>query len=167
MDGIPDGYRNSGVKLRLVAVGTRLPDWVSAGFAEYARRLPRTMPLQLFEVPAANRRNQGLAQIRATEAAKLLAQVGGDDWVVALDVEGKTCSTEKLAEKLDGWRMRGSDVTFLVGGADGLAEDCLTRANETISLSAFTFPHALVRVILAEQLYRAWTLLTSHPYHRA
>ena len=155
------------MKLRLVAVGTRLPDWVATGFAEYARRLPRTMPLQLFEVPAANRRNQSLVQIRAAEAAKLLAQVAADDWVVALEVEGKTCSTEKLAEKLDGWRMQGGDVTFLIGGADGLAEDGRTRANETISLSAFTFPHALVRVILAEQLYRAWTLLTSHPYHRA
>jgi len=155
------------VKLRLVAVGTRLPDWVTAGFAEYARRLPRTMPLQLVEVPATNRRNQSLGQIRGEEAAKLLAQVAADDWVVALEVEGKTCSTEKLAEKLDGWRMQGRDVKFLVGGADGLAEDCLTRANEAISLSAFTFPHALVRVILAEQLYRAWTLLTSHPYHRA
>lgn len=167
MERISNGYRISGVKLRLVAVGTRLPDWVTAGFDEYARRLPRTMPLQLFEVPAASRRNPSLARIRAEEAVKLLAQVGAADWVVALEVEGKTCSTEKLAEKLDRWRMQGSDVTFLVGGADGLAEDCLTRANETMSLSAFTFPHALVRVILAEQLYRAWTLLASHPYHRA
>lgn len=155
------------MKLRLVAVGTRLPAWVNAGFEEYARRLPRANPLCLVEVPTARRAGRNTEQICAEEGKRLLAKVNARDWVVALDVQGRTLSTEKLAEKLDGWRMQGCDVTFLIGGADGLAEDCLTRADESVSLSAFTFPHGLVRVILAEQLYRAWTLLAGHPYHRA
>ncbi len=155
------------MKLRVVAVGTRLPDWLNAGFAEYARRFPRATPLHLIEVPATNRRGRNTEESRAEEGRKLLAKVDQADWVVALDVQGRTLSTERLAEKLDGWRMQGCDVTFLIGGADGLAGDCLARADEAISLSALTFPHGLVRVILVEQLYRAWTLLTGHPYHRA
>ena len=155
------------MKLRLVAIGTRLPDWTGAGFTDYARRLPREMPLELVEVPAAARRGQPLSRLLEDEAKRLLAKVGGADWVVALDVQGRTINTEKLAGKLDNWRMLGSDVTFLIGGADGLAQSCLTRADERLSLSALTFPHGLVRVVLAEQLYRAWTLLTGHPYHRA
>ena len=155
------------MKLSVIAVGTRLPAWQNAGFAEYARRFPRATPLRFIEVPATKRRGSNTGEICVEEGRKLLAKVKQADWVVALDVQGRTLSTEKLAEKLDGWRMQGCDVTFLVGGADGLAEDCLTRADESVSLSAFTFPHGLVRVILAEQLYRAWTLLSGHPYHRA
>ena len=97
----------------------------------------------------------------------MLRAVGGGDRVVALDVKGQTLSTEALSEKFDDWRMRGDDVTFLIGGADGLAPDCLSRADEKLSLSAMTFPHGLARVVLAEQLYRAWTLIAGHPYHRA
>ncbi len=97
----------------------------------------------------------------------MLAQINPGDWVVALDTAGTACSTEQLAQKLESWRMQGADVVLLVGGADGLAPACHERANEIMSLSKLTFPHALVRVIVAEQLYRAWTLLTGHPYHRA
>lgn len=160
------------MKLRLIAVGTRPPEWVREGFAEYARRLPRDMPLELFEVAAAtrggkgSRRNELPEQVRELEARRLLGQVNDRDWVVALDERGKTWSTLDLAKKLDNWRMQGRDVTFLVGGAEGLADACRVRADEVLSLSAMTLPHALVRVILAEQVYRAWTVTTGHPYHR-
>jgi 23S rRNA (pseudouridine1915-N3)-methyltransferase len=161
------------VKLRLIAVGTRPPEWVKKGFAEYARRLPREMPLELVELSPASRSKgrsrhagSGARQIREVEGERLLAQVKDTDWVVALDEHGKTCSTLELAQKLENWRMQGRDVTFLIGGAEGLADACRARANEILSLSAMTLPHALVRVLLAEQLYRAWTIASGHPYHR-
>ena len=154
------------MRIRLVAVGNRPPEWVSKGFTEYARRLPREMPLELIEVPPATGRKGGFEQVRETEGQRLLARVGSRDWVVALDERGKTWSTLDLAEKLDNWRMQGRDVTFLVGGAEGLADVCRARADEVLSLSAMTLPHALVRVVLAEQVYRAWTVMSGHPYHR-
>jgi 23S rRNA (pseudouridine1915-N3)-methyltransferase len=155
------------VKLRLIAVGTRSPEWLSTGFNDFVRRVPVQGRLELLEIPAANRKGWPVARILAEEGARILARVGAGDHVVVLDVGGQTCSTEVFSRKLDDWRMRGNDVSFLVGGADGLHESCLERANEALSLSALTFPHQLVRVILAEQLYRAWTLQHGHPYHRA
>jgi 23S rRNA (pseudouridine1915-N3)-methyltransferase len=155
------------VKLRLVAVGTKSPDWVDAGFTDYARRMPRECALELVEVAPASRKGWPAERILADEGERILARIGRSDRVVALDVAGKACSTEQLAKKLDNWRMQGGDVSFLIGGADGLDRSCLTRADESISLSAMTFPHQLVRVMLAEQLYRAWTVLHGHPYHRA
>lgn len=154
------------MKFRLVAVGQRPPEWVVKGFTDYARRLPREMRLELVEIPPAARRNASVVQVRAREAQRMLEQVNAQNWVVALDERGATWSTLRLAERLDDWRMQGRDVVFLVGGADGLDAACLERANEVLSLSAMTLPHALVRVLLAEQLYRAWTVLSGHPYHR-
>ena len=150
-----------------MAIGTRLDDWISAGFNEYARRLPRGNTLELIEVAPAPRRGQPVARLNEDEAVRLLDKVTPRDHVVALDVRGKPLSTENLSERMSEWRMIGSDVIFLVGGADGLDASVLERANEKLSLSAMTFPHGLVRVMLAEQLYRAWTLLSGHPYHRA
>ncbi len=154
------------MKIRLIAVGQRPPEWVTRGFTEYARRLPREMPLELTEVLPAARKGSARDRVRELESQRLLGQVGSRDWIVALDERGKTWSTLELAEKLDDWRMQGRDVTFLIGGADGLDEACLARADQVVSLSALTLPHALVRVVLAEQIYRAWTILTGHPYHR-
>lgn len=162
------------MKLRLIAVGTRPPEWVKEGFAEYARRMPREMPLELIELPPAIRSKGSMRhpgggaarQVREAEGERLLAQLKDTDWVVALDERGKTWSTLELAQKLDNWRMQGRDVTFLIGGAEGLADACRARANDILSLSAMTLPHALVRVLLAEQLYRAWTVVSGHPYHR-
>lgn len=154
------------MKLKLVAVGTRLDEWIARGFQEYARRMPRDMPLELIEVPSARGRVRDPGP-SAREAAALLAKVSEKDHVVALDVTGREISSELLAERLEVWRGLGRDVALLVGGADGLHESCLTRADERISLSALTFPHGLVRIIIAEQLYRSWTMLTGHPYHRA
>jgi 23S rRNA (pseudouridine1915-N3)-methyltransferase len=147
-------------------VGTRPPEWVTTGFSEYARRLPREMPLELVEIPPAARRNVPPERARSAEAERLLARVGARDWVIALDERGRSWSTVRLSQRLDDWRMQGRDVALLVGGADGLDPVCLERADEVLSLSSMTLPHALVRVVLAEQLYRAWTILSGHPYHR-
>lgn len=155
------------MKLRLLAIGTRSPDWVRSGFEDYARRMPPGCPLELLEVPAANRKGWTTERTLADEGERMLNRIPPAEHVIALDVNGRTCSTEQLSRKLDNWRMQGVDVSFLVGGADGLGPGCRQRADEALSLSAFTFPHQLVRVILAEQLYRAWTLLQGHPYHRA
>jgi 23S rRNA (pseudouridine1915-N3)-methyltransferase len=148
-------------------VGERPRPWVRDGFTEYARRLPRESTLSLVEVASGGGRNRQPDRTRAEQAERLLKLLGQNDWVVALDGDGVGCSTQQLADKLDHWRMQGRDVAFLVGGADGLDPSCLTRADEVMSLSKFTFPHELVRIILAEQIYRAWTILSGHPYHRA
>lgn len=155
------------MKLRLLAVGARSPDWVAAGFAEYVKRMPRDCAVELVEIEPAARKGWARDRILAAEGERMLARIGASDHVLALDVGGRTCSTEALAGKLENWRMQGDDVSFLIGGADGLAPAALARARETLSLSALTFPHQLVRVILAEQLYRAWTLTQGHPYHRS
>jgi 23S rRNA (pseudouridine1915-N3)-methyltransferase len=155
------------VKIRLISVGERPRGWVTAGFDDYARRLPRANQLMLVEVPTGARKNASRKRVRARQAERLLKQVGQNDWVVALDGEGEGCSTHGFARKLDHWRMLGRDVAMLVGGADGLDPSCLARADEVMSLSELTFPHELVRVVLAEQIYRAWTVLSGHPYHRS
>lgn len=156
------------MRIRLVAVGTRMPGWVGEGFSEYAKRLPRECSLELIEIPVSKRRKQLTAeQARAEEGRQMLAAIPGDCHVVALDVKGKAWSTEQLADRLRDWMGSGRNVALLVGGPDGLHRDCLDRADQCWSLSALTYPHALVRVILAEQLYRAWSITVGHPYHRS
>jgi 23S rRNA (pseudouridine1915-N3)-methyltransferase len=155
------------VKLRIVAVGQRPPDWVAAGFADYARRMPRELTVTLTEIPVASRRQLPVERARRLEGERILGELSGRDWVVALDVGGRVVATGDLASRLGNWQMQGRDVAFLIGGPDGLDPACLARADERLSLSALTFPHGLVRIMLAEQLYRAWTLHSGHPYHRA
>jgi 23S rRNA (pseudouridine1915-N3)-methyltransferase len=155
------------VKLRIVAVGQKPPDWVVAGFSDYARRLPRELTLRLVEIPVAPRKQLPVERARRQEGERMLEQLSPRDWVVALDVGGAVFATEGLAQRLATWQLQGRDVVFLIGGPDGLDPACLERADERFSLSALTFPHGLVRVMLAEQLYRAWTLHSGHPYHRA
>lgn len=154
------------MRLTLCAIGTRPPRWVEQGFAEYSRRLPRDNRLDLIEVPAADRRNgRGVERWKEQEADRLL-QVAGDRRRIVLDVSGRSWSTEDLAARMEDWRMEGRDPALLVGGPDGLAQRVLDGAEARWSLSALTLPHALVRILVAEQVYRAWTLLTGHPYHR-
>jgi 23S rRNA (pseudouridine1915-N3)-methyltransferase len=152
-----------------------MPRWVDEGFAEYAKRLPPSCALSLVEIEPAQRGKGGQRgqpseaereRLLAIEGRRLLKAVSTDRLAIALDVRGKSWSTETLATELRGWLASGHDVALLVGGADGLHESCLERAQQRWSLSALTFPHALVRVILAEQIYRAWTILQGHPYHR-
>ena len=154
------------MKLRLLAVGTKSPAWIRSGFDEYAKRLPPEMPLELIEIAAPKHRG-GADKFIQVEGAKMAAHIKDGDWVVALEENGRQVSSAQLAHKLDDWRMHGRNVTFLVGGSDGLSDEVTRRANERMSLSALTLPHYLVRVMLAEALYRAWSICNGHPYHRA
>ena len=156
------------MRARLVSVGERMPAWVADGYAEYQKRLSRELPLELVELKLGERgKGRDLKRALDDEGAAMLAAIPRDAHVVALDGRGKTWSSEQLAEELAGWRMQGRDLAFLIGGPDGLAPAALGRANQRFSLGALTLPHMLVRLILAEQLYRATSLLANHPYHRA
>ncbi len=152
---------------RLIAVGERMPGWVAEGFAEYRKRLSRELPLELVEIKPGHR-GKGADDTRAMqdEGAAILAIVNRDTHVVALDGLGKQWSSEALADQLAAWRMDGSDLAFVIGGPNGHAPDVLARADQAWSLGPLTMPHMLVRLLLAEQLYRATTILAGHPYHR-
>jgi 23S rRNA (pseudouridine1915-N3)-methyltransferase len=156
------------VKITLIAVGRKMPAWVEQGYNEYARRMPKECNLQLLEIEAEKRGKSGSSQRwMEQEGKRMLAAIPKGDRVVALDVEGASWSTEKLALQLENWMHAGTGVSLLVGGPDGLAPECLKRADQRWSLSNLTFPHPLVRVVLAEQIYRSWSVVNNHPYHRA
>jgi 23S rRNA (pseudouridine1915-N3)-methyltransferase len=152
--------------IHVIAVGTRMPAWINDGYREYADRL-RSTALRLREVEAA-RRTEGadVARVLADEGKRVLAAVPKNARVIALDRLGRAVSTQQIAVAMRGWRQEGRDVAFLIGGPEGLADECLAAAAERWSLSALTLPHPLVRVVLAEQLYRAWSILEGLPYHR-
>lgn len=154
------------MKLTIVAVGNKAPAWVKAGYDEYAKRFPRELTLELIEIPAP-RHHRDPSRFKQLEGEKMLGCLSSEDWVVALEEGGRAVTSAQLAEKLSGWQMNVQNVVFLVGGSDGLADIALSRANERMSLSSLTFPHYVVRVILAEALYRARSIDTGHPYHRA
>ncbi|HBD23146.1 MAG: 23S rRNA (pseudouridine(1915)-N(3))-methyltransferase RlmH [Pseudomonadales bacterium] len=155
------------MKIKLLAVGNKMPPWVTAGYQEYAKRLPAYMQLQLQELPLGFRgASADPAKAMQQEGDAMLAAIAQDDRVVALDVKGKAWSTEELAKQCADWQMDGRNVSLLVGGPNGLASSCLQRADQKWSLSPLTLPHPLVRVLLAEQLYRAWSILNNHPYHK-
>lgn len=153
--------------IHLIAVGTRMPPWVEEGYGEYAKRLPRECALALKEIPLAKRqRNSDVARLVADEGRRMSAAIPDGSHVIALDVNGKERDTPELAASLRVWLGAGRDVCLLVGGPDGLAPACLQRAQERWSLSPLTLPHPLVRILLAEQIYRAWSIVQNHPYHR-
>jgi len=156
------------MKIRLLAVGTRMPAWVREGTQEYGKRLPRDYEFSLVEIPLAQRsKTTDIKKAIAREGEDCLQAIKDNDFVVALDVKGKRLSTEKLAAELGTVRDSGRDLALMIGGPDGLAPDCLQRADSCWSLSDLTLPHPVVRIVIAEQLYRAWSLLHNHPYHRA
>ncbi len=153
--------------IRLIAVGHKMPSWVDTAYQEYARRLPRECKLELVEIAAAKRGKQAdIARIMAKEADAIDAAIQPGDWVVALDVLGKSWSTPELAQQLTRWQNNGRNVSLLVGGPEGLTPELRARADQKWSLSALTLPHPLVRVVVAEALYRAWSVTVNHPYHR-
>ena len=154
------------MRVTLVAVGQRMPAWVSQGYTEYSKRLRARLPLELVEIAAAKRGSGDLARCIAQEGKRLLAAVKPADHVVALDERGTAHTSQELSRWLGKRLQAGKDLVFLVGGADGFAPEVQARANERWSLSSLTLPHALVRIVFAEQLYRAVTLLDGHPYHR-
>lgn len=155
------------MKIKLIAVGQKMPSWVETGFCTYSQRLPRDCSLELIEIPAAKRtRNQLADKWMEKEGEAILKTIHHSDWVVALDVKGKSWSTPQLAQQVTNWQSLGCNVSLLVGGPDGLSPECLSRANQRWSLSDLTLPHPMVRVILAETIYRAWSVTVNHPYHR-
>ena len=155
------------MRISIIAVGTKMPGWVSQGVEEYCRRLPREIKLEWREIPLAQRGKDSKPELLCErEGEQILKAIPVRDQVVALDVLGKRISTPALAEQLSTWQMSGDDYSLLIGGPDGLSPQCLERAQSKWSLSDLTLPHPLVRVLLAEQLYRAWTITVNHPYHR-
>ena len=156
------------MKIKVLTIAGKMPSWVDAGVSDYGKRLPRDIKINWVSLPLAARRKDRKAEhYLAAEAQSMLKQIREDDFVVALDVRGVPCSSEALGQHWQAWQAHRGDLVILIGGPDGLDQSCLARANQRLSLSALTLPHALVRVVLAEQLYRAWSLTIGHPYHRA
>lgn len=155
------------MRIRLLAVGTRMPGWVDEGFADYAKRLSGEISLELVEIMAGKRlKATDLARVKEQEGEALLAALRPQERVIALDVPGRPLATEDLAATLKDWQVDGRPAALLVGGPEGLSRAALDRADEKWSLSRLTLPHPLVRIVVAEQVYRAWSLLKGHPYHR-
>jgi 23S rRNA (pseudouridine1915-N3)-methyltransferase len=156
------------MKARLVAVGERAPGWVAEGFAEYRKRLSHWLPFELVEVePGLRGRGRDAVRAQSDEGARVVAAIPRNAWVVTLDGGGRGYSSEQLAQRLEHWRGQGRDLAFLIGGPEGHPPEVLQRADESWSLGPLTLPHMLVRLVVAEQLYRAAALLANHPYPRA
>ena len=154
------------MRLILLAVGDKLPAWAEAATADYLKRMPREARVELLTVKPEKRSGQSADSLKQAEAARLLDKLPANARLVALDEHGRQLSTRELADLLARWLGSGQDVCLVIGGADGLAPAILDKAETTLALSRLTLPHALARVLLAEQLYRAVSLLNNHPYHR-
>lgn len=155
------------MKIKLIVVGKSMPTWIETGYYEYAKRLPVTLQLELIEIPLNKRyKNADLTRMIADETKQMLSHIQPQDHVIALDVKGKSWNTVELAEQLKVWLSNGHNICLLIGGPEGLSQESLTRAKEKWSLSNLTLPHPIVRVVVAEQLYRAWSIISNHPYHR-
>ncbi|QNM96946.1 23S rRNA (pseudouridine(1915)-N(3))-methyltransferase RlmH [Chitinimonas koreensis] len=154
------------MKLHIIAVGHKMPDWVEAGFREYVKRMPREATIELTELKPGQRAGSSVERAMETERDRILAALPAGCRKVILDERGAAWTTMKLAERLRGWQQDGRDVAFVIGGADGLHADVKKQADDLLQLSALTLPHGMVRVLLAEQLYRAVAINQGHPYHR-
>ena len=155
------------MRLWLVTVGHKMPDWITTGFNEYAKRMPREARIELVEIrPEPRTTGKNVAQIMEAEAQRILATLPQDALRIALDEHGTHLTTRQMSQQMQDWLRGGRDVAFIIGGADGLHESVKSSAQQLLALSAMTLPHGLVRVLLAEQLYRAHSLLHNHPYHR-
>ena len=154
------------MKLGIVAVGHKLPEWVAKGCAEYIKRMPRELPLSVVEIKPEARGAKTREQLLAAEKTRMQATLQGFKRIVVLDERGTDLTTIKLAQRLQDWMRSGGDTAFIIGGADGIDEALKLQADETLRLSSLTLPHAMARLILCEQLYRAVSLLKNHPYHR-
>ena len=155
------------MKLKIIGVGSRVPHWVASGFEEYRRRLPKAFHPQLVEIPLARRhKNQTTISIKEKEGAAILKKLDQQDYVVALDILGQSINTTELADNLLKWQEAALNISILIGGPNGISDSCLSRADLLWSLSDLTLPHTLVRVLIMEQIYRAWSINIRHPYHR-
>ena len=155
------------MRIHIIAVGTKMPSWVETGYREYERRFNGDIDLSLIEVPAGKRgKNADIKRILQKEGELTLSAVPQGNRIVTLEVTGKPLTTPQLATHLSKWQMDGRDVSLLIGGPEGLSPDCIAASEQKWSLSPLTLPHPMVRVIVAESLYRAWSINTNHPYHR-
>lgn len=156
------------MKLIVIAVGNKMPDWVSTAWKDYVKRMPADCTIELREIkPEPRTSGKTAAQMMEAEGRRIQAALPADSLVIALDEHGRDLTTMDLSQQLAGWRDHSQDVAFLIGGPDGLDADLKKRSASLIRLSSLTLPHPMVRIVLAEQLYRAWAILTNHPYHRA
>ena len=155
------------MRITLIAVGNKMPNWIAQGFSEYSRRFPRDLSFDLIEItPGKRGKNADIARILEKEGEQTLSAIPKGSRIVTLEVEGKPWTTPELAVQLERWQMDGRDVALLVGGPEGLAPACIKAAEQKWSLSTLTLPHPMVRVMIAESLYRAWSINNNHPYHR-
>lgn len=155
------------MKIQLIAVGTKMPDWVEKGYLEYARRFPKEMQLELLEINAGKRgKNADIQRILRKEGELTLEAIPKGNKIVTLEVTGKSWTTEQLASEMVKWQHDGRNISLLIGGPEGLAPECIEKSEQRWSLSALTLPHPLVRILVSESLYRAYTLTINHPYHR-
>ncbi len=155
------------MKLLIVTVGHKMPDWITTGFHEYAKRMPREIKFELLEIkPEPRTTGKTTQQILASEAQRITAALPQNCRRIALDEHGVAPTTKELVAQMKDWMTEGRDVAFIIGGADGLHDSVKQASHQLMALSAFTLPHAFVRVLLAEQLYRAYSLMQNHPYHR-
>ena len=155
------------MQLVIAAVGHRMPDWIEAGFVEYAKRMPPECRVVLKEIKPVDRGGGKSAEsVMAAERGRIEAAIPKGSRIIALDERGRDLSSAQLAQQLTQWQQEGRDVTFVIGGADGLDPGLKQAADQLIRLSSLTLPHGMVRVLLAEQLYRAWSITRNHPYHR-
>jgi 23S rRNA (pseudouridine1915-N3)-methyltransferase len=155
------------MQINLISVGNRMPGWVQQGYDEYAKRLPRECELVLKEIaPGKRTKNSDVARIIKEEGERMITSIPQGAHIVTLDIPGKSWTTPELAQAMKRWLESGQNVSLLIGGPEGLADSVKQLARESWSLSPLTFPHPLVRIVVAEQLYRAWTILHNHPYHR-
>jgi len=155
------------MKLFIVSVGHKMPDWITTGFNEYTKRMPREARIELLEIkPEPRTTGKTTLQIMEAEAQRILHALPQTCRRIALDERGAQPTTKQLAAQMKDWMGEGRDIAFIIGGADGLHDSVKQTAQQLMALSAFTLPHAFVRVLLAEQLYRAYSLMHNHPYHR-
>ena len=154
------------MRLGILAVGHKLPDWVAKGCAEYVKRMPRELPMSVVEIKPEPRGSKTREQLLAAEKTRLQAALAGFNRLVVLDERGTDLTTVKLAQRLEDWMREGGDTAFIIGGADGIDEELKQRADAMIRLSSLTLPHAMARLVLCEQLYRAVSVVKNHPYHR-
>ncbi|MCP5267501.1 MAG: 23S rRNA (pseudouridine(1915)-N(3))-methyltransferase RlmH [Zoogloeaceae bacterium] len=154
------------MRLLIAAVGHKMPDWVAKGCAEYIKRMPRELPLSVQEIKPEPRGSKTREQLTGAEKSRIQPVIAGCSRIVALDERGKDLSTQQLAQRLEHWMQEGGDTAFLIGGADGLDPELKDAAHEMIRLSSLTLPHAMARLVLCEQLYRAISVIRNHPYHR-
>ena len=156
------------MQLFIIAVGNKMPDWVESGYKEYEKRMPAECRLNLKEIrPADRSSNRSAESVMEAESTRIKSALPKNARIIALDERGKNVTTMQLAQKLEKWQQEGRDVAFVIGGADGLDSEFKEKADDLFRLSHMTLPHGMVRILLAEQLYRAWSITKNHPYHRS